>query len=72
MVTVPAMFPVTLPVTEPMVTLPLLAVQVPPPVPSLSDAVPPTHTFDAVMATGVMFTDVVFVAGPTPAQPDEL
>ncbi len=60
MVAVPAVTPVTSPDAALMVAPPV-ALHAPPPVPSLSVAVPVTHTFDAVMATGVGFTLTLMV-----------
>jgi hypothetical protein len=66
-VTVPAAIPLTIPLSEPMVaTAILLLLHAPPPTPSLSIVVPPTHTFDDPLIAGgaVLTFTVVVIAQP--------
>jgi len=63
---VPAVTPVTVP-DEPTVALPLPELHTPPPVPSLRVVARPAHTLSVpVMAAGVGFTVIVWVADALP------
>ena len=69
-VVVPGLTPVTTPDVELMVKLPLLAVQVPKPMGSLSIAVEPTQTLVVVIGSGAAET-VTFIVVDVVAEPSD-
>jgi hypothetical protein len=63
MIVVPEVIPVTIPVVDPTVTLGLLLVHVPPPIPSVKVIMAPVHTLDGPsIIVGDVLTVIVLVA----------